>query len=350
MRIGYSFWGFLGPGVTDTPDGGRSHRRAMIDGLHELGHDLVFLQVDRDRIEAGSDLTDIYLWDDGLPEIDTLFLEWRWPIQGRNTTPCGAPGHTCDLHRQQQLLDHYTRRSSIPTILWDKDRQLPAEDNLRDTPRVTVCEAALHPTDGATSLLFPVPDEALGTADPADLAARQRPLTLAYVGNQYDRDAAFDTYFAPVAHGRRDCLVAGKWPQTGQWPEVSFIGRVPFAEVAEIHGSALCTVLLLPDRYAAVGQMTQRLPEAVLSGCLPLTPAYIRSAPRFTPPELHVTSSMHVAATLARLRQLAATDACAYQELIAACITRLDMCRLSRQLDVLDSVLSGKTTRTRSAL
>ena len=29
MKIGYSFWGFLGPGVTDTPDGGRSHRRTV---------------------------------------------------------------------------------------------------------------------------------------------------------------------------------------------------------------------------------------------------------------------------------------------------------------------------------
>ena len=33
MRIGYSFWGFLGPGITDTPDGGRSHRATLIDGL-----------------------------------------------------------------------------------------------------------------------------------------------------------------------------------------------------------------------------------------------------------------------------------------------------------------------------
>ena len=48
MRIGYSFWGFLGPGITDTPDGGRSHRRTLIDGLVAAGHDIVFLQRNRD--------------------------------------------------------------------------------------------------------------------------------------------------------------------------------------------------------------------------------------------------------------------------------------------------------------
>ena len=80
MRIGYSFWGFLGPGITDTPDGGRSHRRTLIDGADRRGHDIVFLQPDRDRAEAGTRRWP-YTWDSsGFPDIDVLFLEWRWPI------------------------------------------------------------------------------------------------------------------------------------------------------------------------------------------------------------------------------------------------------------------------------
>jgi hypothetical protein len=337
MRIGYSFWGFLGPGVTDTPDGGRSHRRTLIDGLAGLGHDLVFLQPDRDRLEAGTDLSGYYTWDSGFPDIDALFLEWRWPIPGRNTTGCGTPGHTCDLHRQHQLLDHYTAALRLPTIVWDKDRQLPAGHPLRADPTVTVCEAALHPTHGAARLMFPVADTEVDTADPTALAQRPRPLTLAYVGNQYDRDTAFDTYFAPAADGRRDCLVAGKWPDTRRWPHVKFIGRVPFHQVAQIHGDALATVLLLPDRYAAVGQMTQRLPEAVLAGCLPLTPAYIRSAPTFTPPALHVTNGYHLTTQLAKLRLDLGGDT--HIDLLAECLARLDVFRLSRQLDTLDTLL-----------
>ena len=108
MRIGYSFWGFLGPGITDTPDGGRSHRRPLIDGLTAAGHDLVLLLRNRDLEEAGHDLRASYTWDAGLPGIDALFLEWRWPVLGRSTTKCGSPGHTCDLHRQDELVAHYT--------------------------------------------------------------------------------------------------------------------------------------------------------------------------------------------------------------------------------------------------
>lgn len=52
MRIGYSCWGFLGPGVTDTPDGARSYRRPFLDALAAAGFEVVLLQVNRDLIEA----------------------------------------------------------------------------------------------------------------------------------------------------------------------------------------------------------------------------------------------------------------------------------------------------------
>lgn len=336
MRIGYSFWGFLGPGITDTPDGGRSHRQVLIDALRSRGHDVVFLQLDRDLLEAGVNLVERYAWDAGLPEIDVLFLEWRWPIPGRNTTRCGTPGHTCDLHRQRQLLDHYTYGRGVRTIVWDKDRRLPVDDALRRRDNVTICEAALHPLTGARPLLFPVADTVLDTADPEALAARTRELPLAYVGNQYDRDTAFAEFFAPAAARHRH-LVAGKWIRTHAWPHVSFVGRVPFPEVAEIYGRTLATVLLLPDRYAVVGQMTQRLAEAVLDGCLPLTPVSIRSAERFAPQSLHVTSGADVTAALTHLRRIVGTSE--HAALIAACLPALQRFRASHQLDVLDDLL-----------
>lgn len=342
MTIGYSFWGFLGAGVLDTPDGGRSHRRVLIDGLRARGHDILFLQRDRDYTEAGLDLSGAYTWDSGLPEIDVLFLEWRWVIPGRNTTRCGAAGHTCDLHRQQQLLDHYTHTRGTVTVLWDKDRQLALDDPLRHSNNVVVCEAAVHPTPGAVSLLFPVADEALAAAEPAALATMPREVPLAYVGNQYDRDSAFDTFFAPAAAAHRH-LVAGKWTSTQAWPHVSFVGRVPFAEVAEIYHRTLATVLLLPDRYARAGQMTQRLAEAVLAGCLPLTPTNIRSAGQFTPARLHVASSADVTTMITQLQHVAGTPE--HVELIAGCLGALEVFRLSRQLDVLDDLLAGHPRR-----
>jgi hypothetical protein len=84
---------------------------------------------------------------------------------------------------------------------------------------VAICEAALHPRLGAERLLFPVADADLDTADPVALASERRPVPLPYVGNQYDRDEAFDVFFAPAA-ARFDHRVAGKWTRTGAWPHV----------------------------------------------------------------------------------------------------------------------------------
>lgn len=336
MRIGYSFWGFLGPGITDTPDGGRSHRATLIDGLISAGHDVVFLQPNRDLHEAGHDLTGRYQWDAGLPAIDVLFLEWRWPVPGRNTTPCGAPGHTCDLHRQDELVRHYTSRRQTQVVLWDKDRQLPAESPLRSAPGVTVCESALAPSPGAVSLLFPVADDVLDDADPSALADMTRTLPLVYVGNQYDRDAAFSDFFAPAAtwHGHR---VAGKWPHTGRWPHVTFTGRIAFADVRALYESALATILLLPERYARAGQMTQRIFEAVLAGCLPLTPAALPFAREFTPTRLHVADGRQAADRITELQAIAGTAE--HAALIDNCIGRLGIFRLSRQVAVIDTII-----------
>jgi hypothetical protein len=263
---------------------------------------------------------------------------WRWPIQGRNTSPCGSAGHTCDLHRQQELLEHYTFRKGVRTIIWDKDRRLSAEDPLRRHPAVIVCEAALHPTPGAHRLLFPLDDTLQEAADPMALAVLPRPLGLVYVGNQYDRDKAFDTYFAPAA-GRFRHLVAGKWTDTRRWPEVIFLGRVPFERVRRLYRGSLATVLLLPDRYAAAGQVTQRIFEAVLAGCLPLAPVEIRDVERFVPPELVVRDGADVIRAVERMRAIAGTEK--HAALIAACVERLSVFRLSRQIAQLQPLLGS---------
>ncbi|MDF9814040.1 hypothetical protein [Streptomyces sp. SPB162] len=343
MKIGYSFWGFLGNGVTDTPDGGRSHRRPFIDALLARGHDIVFLQADRDRLEAGEDLGGTYTFDDGLPGIDVLFLEWRWAIPGRNTTMCGSEGHACDLHRQAQLINHYTVRHQTPTVIWDKDRTLRAESVWRRTAHTRVCEAALAPTLGAHSLLFPVAEDLLAQADPEALAAQPRDLVLGYVGNQYDRDESFDRFFAPAA-AHAEHLVAGKWTKTDRWPHVRFVGRIPFEAAAGVYGRSLATVLMLPERYAAVGQMTQRIFEAVLAGCLPLVPANIRFADRFVPRELVVGSGHDVIERLSHFREIAGTQQ--HADLITTCVDRLRLFGLTKQVDTLESVLHGLVQAT----
>ncbi|MFE7300608.1 hypothetical protein [Streptomyces sp. NPDC057579] len=349
MKIGYSFWGFLGNGITDTPDGGRSHRRPLIDALLGRGHDIVFLQADRDRLEAGDTLGGRYAFDAGIPDIDALFLEWRWPIEGRNTTACGTSGHTCDLHRQAELLHRYTVQRRTPTLIWDKDRQLREDSIWRRVRNVEVCEAALTPTPGAHRLLFPVADALLDSVDPIALAGVELRTPLGYAGNQYDRDDEFDRFFAPAA-ARFEHRVGGKWTGTTRWPYVTFLGRIPFDAVSRLYKSTLATVLLLPERYAVVGQMTQRIFEAVLAGCLPLAPSGIRHVEQFVPENLVVRTGGEVTRRIAELQKIAGTQQ--HAELISECIRRLELFRLSHQAEALESVLdmaSAAAARRRRA-
>ncbi|GAB3832618.1 hypothetical protein GCM10027610_025070 [Dactylosporangium cerinum] len=318
MRIGYSMWGFLGNGILDTPDGARSFRRPLIDALIASGHQVVFLQANRDLIEAGEDLRDSYRWDDGLPDLDVLMLEWRWRLRGRNDTPCGSAGHTCDLHRQRALLEHYTRSLGLATLIWDLDRQLDPRDTLRTRPNVAVADFALRQVPGVITLPCPVPDVLLDTADPLTLAAEDRPTSLIYVGNQYDRDLAFSRYFAPAAV-RVSHEVAGKWANTRQWPHVTFTGRCAYSDVAAKHRQALATMLLMPPRYAAVGAMSSRLFEAVTAGCLPLAPAELALAGVFVPAELRVASAAEVLERVELLRRI--QGSAQHADLIRACLT-----------------------------
>ena len=145
-----------------------------------------------------------------------------------------------------------------------------------------------------------------------------RPLPLVYVGNQYDRDEAFAGFFAPAA-ARHPHRVAGKWTRTR--PVAARHLHRPDAHSptwAELYESALATILLLPERYARAGQMTQRIFEAVLAGCLPLTPAALPFAAAFTPPALHVATGDQAADVIGELQVIAGTAE--HAALIGECI------------------------------
>ena len=86
-------WGFLGDGVVDTRDSARAYRRPFVDGLLAAGHAVVFLQPDRDLLEARRAPLVRYRWDLGFPDLDALIFEWRWPAPGRNTTDSGHRSH-----------------------------------------------------------------------------------------------------------------------------------------------------------------------------------------------------------------------------------------------------------------
>jgi hypothetical protein len=117
------------------------------------------------------------------------------------------------------------------------------------------------------------------------------------------------------------------------------------ADVEAIHRSALATVLLLPQRYANVGHMSSRLFEALLAGCLPITPADIAHAERFTPSLLHARDGDEVIECLHWLTAIAGAGE--HAELIASCLPSLDRSRTSRQVTIACQLLENLARQTR---
>ncbi len=327
MRIGYSFWGFLGPGITDTPDGGRSHRRTLIDGLHRRRA--------RHRVPAtptatwtkpGYDLRRPLPWDDGLPDIDALFLEWRWPIPGRNTTACGSPGHTCDLHRQDELLDHYTARHRLRRSCGTRTGNCrPTRPAARPCRNVTVCEAACTQRR---------------RGQPAVPRRRRRPRRAPTRSPGRDaRPTAAGLRRQPVRPRRRvrPLLRArpppehrtwspGNGPAPTAWPHVSFIGR------SRSPTSASCTVGAGHGAAAARPVRRRRADDpAALRG-------RARRLPAPHPGQRSVRRRVHAPGTARGHRATQAADRISrlpghrrtaeHAELIADCLARLDLFRL----------------------
>ena len=83
--------------------------------------------------------------------------------------------------------------------------------------------------------------------------------------------------------------------------------------------------------------MTQRIFEAVLAGCLPLTPAALPFASAFMPEALHVDDGRHAARRIGELQAIAGTPE--HAALIGDCTARLGIFRLSRQLAVIETIL-----------
>ncbi|MQB08164.1 glycosyltransferase family 1 protein [Agrobacterium tumefaciens] len=338
MNIGYSFWGFLGAGIQDTPDGGRSHRSTLIDGLINMGHSLVFLQPNRDLLEAGEVFP--FVWDPGFPDIDLLFLEWRWPIPGRNVEiEPHSKIYTPDLDRQNALIQYYTFHGKTPTFLWDKDQKLEANSELRALENVRVAVPARFPARRESTLLFPISDAELDLQLQSIWSQGEKPFkrTLVYIGNQYERDEAFSTLFAVPAK-TIDHAVFGKWSSSDEWAHVKFNGRVHFKDVARIYAESVATVLLAPDRYCRSGQITQRLFEALMQGCFPIAHSDIKGIDEILPKWLIINSGDEVADLCEHLMNIRQSHS--YRDCLAECLEGLHPFRMSHQQRFLEQVFS----------
>ena len=276
MKIGLSYWGFCedfnSSNVANTPDGHRYGRPVLVDALTHRGHSVIALQ---DMREAEPYPTLSY--DDGFPDVDIVFFEWRWPTYKNS----GINKFEPDLDRQHALLDYY-HEAGIPIITWDTDLKMTPEDESR-WPNMIIADPTLEPAEFIlTRYRLPFWSDFRPINDPA-----VSPVEFGYVGNNYERDDMFMKYYSAPSSLLRESgvqtKVHGNWLQRSperaspesliqRHPSIAFGPRCSFRESMALLGSFICTVHITKPRYAKQGFASPRYLENIITNTPGLVP------------------------------------------------------------------------------
>lgn len=366
MKIGYSFWGFLGDHKEDdkgnplsTPDGNAAYGLYLIDALQKAGHEVVFLQQDRDwtvfqrrgkydfssfseqrrfgaYLKAGRNL--------GFPDIDVLFLEWRFPIPGRNTPDMiDSPNYQPCLQRQNELINHY-RAKGTKIIIWDLDHKLTIEEE-RDVNPLVVLETSASPRKLAAPRMRVEPPVAI-----TDLM-QHKPLTLdknrklVYIGSRYERDDVIEEWIRPVSDrfpGQVEFW--GNWTADynfaevkAKWPNVKYCDRIAMKDFSKAYGSAVAVPLLAKKSYLETGFITPRIWEALIFGSLPVGLSHHRDIHVYLPSDLIARDAQDLGDIVQRLSVTTAEER---EQLRHAVAARIEFMDASNFVKVIESVIN----------
>ena len=325
MRIGYSYWGFLGDRKYDdngnllsTPDGNAFYSWSIINKFIEDRHEVLGIMPDRDEpgfrmenhdlfsswckpirssayihmrhVEYGDffvmDYRDILskeaimaVWDEyyKLYEYDVIIHEWRMPIPGRNTeADIDSENWQPDLFIQDALI-RYCIKNNIKLIIFDLDYKIPrdlVEYFVYETKNIYIFELGdkwkeiAYETNGRCRKVYiPFNFRYINYFKPKNKFSDK----LVYIGNRYERDWCIDKYLKNVPGVK----VFGNWLEGNrhsdkQWPTINFGKRLQTSDMYEAYSNSAATILLAKKEYCENRFMTARIIEAIFYGCVPL--------------------------------------------------------------------------------
>lgn len=324
MRIGYSYWGFLGDrkyddegNILSTPDGNAFYSWSIINKFIQDGHQVIGIMPDRDEpgfrfegvnlfsswcktsrsnaymsmnhLEYG-DFFDIEnrdilskdaikaLWDMyHVNEFDVIIHEWRMPIIGRNTSvDKDSENWQPDLFIQDALIE-YCRSNNVKLIIFDLDYKISrdvVEDFVYATNNIYIFElgkkwsSLAYETDGRCRKVYIPFDFRF-----MNLFKLKSKFTddIVYIGNRYERDWCIDKYLKDVPGVK----VFGNWLEgqrhsEKEWPTINFGKRLQTSDMHDAYSNSAITILLAKREYCENGFMTARILEAIFYGCVPL--------------------------------------------------------------------------------
>lgn len=317
-RILYAFWGHLADRRVkhgkrlSAPNGNAIYSWSIIREFQKRGYDVWRGMPDRDREyvhqrgkfafasfstqerwQAYTESKQVQFDDQWhaleWPDVDLVFLEWRFPIPGRNIgVDQHNPEYDPDLFIQEEILHHY-RAKGTPIIAFDLDLQLTKEDEEKVDwvfelgfsrgPEHHLDPMFAYQELGQFQTYLPTP-------------------TVAYIGNRYNRDQQFQKYLGAPLHGV-SIKAFGNWLEKDRdsaerWPHITFGTRVHPEDFHEIYMQAACVPLILMNEYNQYGWMTFRYIETLLFGSVPILPVEFQARREYVPETLRISSSEDV--------------------------------------------------------
>lgn len=315
MKVGYSFWGFLGDVKMNekfeeisTPDGNALYSWSIIKALQDKGHEVYRIMPDRDRFGMQKLNADLFgewckeerfkayakmrgccksfgfeteeeimkLWNEAkLNELDCVLHEWRMEIAGRNDEASrGKEGWQPDLFLQNCLIK-YCRKNGIKLVVFDLDYKISEEqfEEIADISHLLELGTKWQSTkfaNIASKVYIPFCFDRINELDVKNNADIENDLV--YVGNRYERDWCIDKY---IPEDMAKCIVYGNWKESGRdsesrWPNIRFGKRLQTADMYKVYSNSICTILLAKKEYCKYSFMTARIIEAIFYGTVPL--------------------------------------------------------------------------------
>lgn len=283
MRVLYSFWGFITPleknSIVDTPDGERGNRVDFTEELLSRGHTPIQLQKMRDDEQYPGVVYD----DSGFPDGDILYVEWRWPTYKNSGDSPDEP----DYKRQCEVLDYYHEKG-IPIVIHDGDLKITPEEEQR-WPNAILSDACVSPQHQTRKrITIPWCNYMKRYYEPVDYS-----YNYTYVGNNYERDNQFETYYISPSNFLRNSgiqtAIYGNWlyksPERkdpgellANTPHVSFGSRLAYKDIFGVLNRSITVTHITKDDYTPYGNITGRFFEAIKSNVPALVPIEFKHA------------------------------------------------------------------------
>lgn len=310
MNVGYFFWGHLGDKLTyntiDTPDGNAWYSFVIINELMNCfgENNFVNLSLDRDEYDYSIYSDNIFnsfmknerinaykanrvRWDlDKIeiinpPDLDLIILEWRFPINSRNTlNDRNNKNFQPDLLMQEFILKYYKKQK---IIILDLDYKLTLEDEkkLKEHNNIIIFETS---NNVKKQVFRRIPVEIPFYMTAKILERKNYNLEIiddiVYVGSRYERDNMIEKYIIPYSkkHLYKVSFYGNwrKYPEKFEelmkkgWTEIKYYNRVGHKDFNKIYSSGLACPLLAKDEYNRHGFMTARIQESLFFGCVPI--------------------------------------------------------------------------------